>query len=286
MPEPYNATHNRIEASHVQPEADDGTHATVELTGEGEIIQQEETVPDNPQSHSPMSSTARSRRCRRRIPLLPRLPPPEEVVQHYIGAMDILCPHCQARLFPGDKYSCCSDGLVALPDYQPLPPLLNRLFTANDAVSTRFLRDIRKINSAVAFASFGFSGTRTTADGAQSPRSSRPGPYCYKVHGQIYHRSSALHPPPNMERRYAQLYILDPDTAADLRSAAPSCDSVDPDMMRQISRMLDEVHPLAAAYKHASLDAVYTAEMARPAPERPQEISMTLLRHQTAFANR
>lgn len=38
-----------------------------------------------------------------------------------------------------------------------------------------------------------------------------------RIHGQIYHNISALHPQTNNDRRYGQIYILDSDDALNER---------------------------------------------------------------------
>ena len=62
-----------------------------------------------------------------------------------------------------------------------------------------FRQNIRAYNNALAMASFG-------AD-IQTPPGR--GPYCFRIHGQIYHRIGDLHPPTGMPRSFGQLYILD-----------------------------------------------------------------------------
>ena len=45
--------------------------------------------------------------------------------------------------------------------------------------------------------------------GAEIETPAGAGPYCFKIHGQIYHRIGNLHPPAGVQRSFGQLYILD-----------------------------------------------------------------------------
>jgi hypothetical protein len=45
------------------------------------------------------------------------------------------------------------------------------------------------------------------------------GPYCFRIHGQIYHYSGALHSEPGDASKFAQLYIIDPVAANNDRLA-------------------------------------------------------------------
>src|SRR5277367_6447219 len=65
------------------------------------------------------------------------------------------------------------------------------------------MENVRSYNSSMSFASLG----------AQIEAPHGYGPYCFRIHGQIYHRAGTLHPHSGEERKYAQLYILDPEEA-------------------------------------------------------------------------
>ncbi|KAL6740116.1 hypothetical protein Aduo_013503 [Ancylostoma duodenale] len=43
------------------------------------------------------------------------------------------------------------------------------------------------------------------------------GPYCYRIHGQVYHRIGTLHPNQGEPRQFGQIYILDTEQAAQER---------------------------------------------------------------------
>jgi hypothetical protein len=75
--------------------------------------------------------------------------------------------------------------------------------TKKSPLQLNFLQNIRNYNSAISFASFG----------ANIVKPAGQGPYCFKIHGQIYHKISALHPNENESASHNHLYILDSETA-------------------------------------------------------------------------
>ena len=44
------------------------------------------------------------------------------------------------------------------------------------------------------------------------------GPYTFRVHGQVYHRTSYMHPSDGQDRQFAQLCIIDSEQAKDVRT--------------------------------------------------------------------
>ncbi|GFU72650.1 helitron_like_N domain-containing protein [Trichonephila clavipes] len=65
--------------------------------------------------------------------------------------------------------------------------------------SQHFKKNIRSYNSALSFASMG----------AQIVPPAGRGACCFRIHGQIYHRTSHLHPAQAGEKNFAQFYVLD-----------------------------------------------------------------------------
>ena len=88
------------------------------------------------------------------------LPGDPAVAQHSCGALDVVCRHCAALHFAGERRQnggfteCCAQGKVALEPLGPTPPLLEALLTGDDADSRNFRDSIRHYNSALAMASF------------------------------------------------------------------------------------------------------------------------------------
>ncbi|GFV08864.1 helitron_like_N domain-containing protein [Trichonephila clavipes] len=65
-------------------------------------------------------------------------------------------------------------------------------------LSQHFRKNVRSYKSGMSFASMG----------AQIARPAGRGAYCFKLHGQIYLRTSHLHPAQEEEEKFAQLYVL------------------------------------------------------------------------------
>ena len=74
---------------------------------------------------------------------------------YYIGSLDVRCQFCGALRFQREQLNCCHNGKVSLPPLQEYPENLRLLFDADNAESSNFRHNIRKYNSAFAFASFG-----------------------------------------------------------------------------------------------------------------------------------
>ncbi|VDO51882.1 unnamed protein product [Haemonchus placei] len=75
---------------------------------------------------------------------------------------------------------------------------LRRSLTGQDAEAKEFCEHIRNYNSAFEFAS----------TGAQLDIPGR-GPYCLRIHSQLYHRIGPARPGEGEPPRYGQVYILD-----------------------------------------------------------------------------
>ena len=119
-------------------------------------------------------------------------------------------------------------------------PLKHLLSGDTSAVRTNFLDNIRQYNSAFAFASMG----------AQVVPPPGRGPYCFRIHGQVYHRTGSLHPPDGVDHQYAQVYILEGDQAVESRMQHSENQNCKPDTLRLLQSIMDEYNPYAAAYKH------------------------------------
>ncbi|GFU14034.1 helitron_like_N domain-containing protein [Trichonephila clavipes] len=101
-----------------------------------------------------------------------------------------------------------------------------------------FKKNIRSYNSALSFASMG----------AQIVPPAGRGAYCFKIHGQIYHRTSHLHPAQAGEEKFAQLYVMDSELATCRRIELCENSECNPELMRSIDEVIRRVNPFAAAY--------------------------------------
>ncbi|XP_075194167.1 uncharacterized protein LOC142294949 [Anomaloglossus baeobatrachus] len=166
------------------------------------------------------------------------------IIQHYCGKMNSLCSKCNSHNFTDEKPAdnlftqCCQKGKIQLPIPQ-YSDLLEQLMKGSHPHSKNFMHNIRSINSSHAFASFG-------ANIAPPPGF---GPYCFKIHGQIYHRTGTLHPEMGQTPKYAQLYILDLNEATEQRLTVHENKKCNTEMMHQIAQLLQQINPFAAAYR-------------------------------------
>ncbi|VDL82852.1 unnamed protein product [Nippostrongylus brasiliensis] len=72
-----------------------------------------------------------------------------------------------------------------------------------------------------------------------------PGPYCFRIHDQIYHSIGPLHPEEGKPRQYGQVYILDTSQAAQEELGIVQNISCDATLMRTLSRLTASINPYA-----------------------------------------
>ncbi|KAL7291873.1 hypothetical protein TKK_0014432 [Trichogramma kaykai] len=92
------------------------------------------------------------------------------IPEDYLGKMNILCMHCNAKHFEG----------VELEPTPEFPPELRDLFNGNHTKSINFFDHIRSYNNSLSFASFNAN--------LITFQSLRRAPYCFKIQGQIYYQ--------------------------------------------------------------------------------------------------
>lgn len=93
--------------------------------------------------------------------------------------------------------------------------------------ANNFKTNIRKYNSAFAFASF---GAQTTVPLGQ-------------IHGQIYHYTNTLHPSDEQTPVYGQLYIIEGEQAVSTRMAPEANQDCRADMMHDILTVMEKKQP-------------------------------------------
>ncbi|GFS63321.1 helitron_like_N domain-containing protein [Trichonephila inaurata madagascariensis] len=103
---------------------------------------------------------------------------------------------------------------------------------------SQHFKNIRSYNSALSFAS----------TGAQVVPPAGRGAYCFRIHGQIYHRTSHLHTAQAGEEKFAQLHVLDSELATCRRMERCENFECNPELMRSIDEVIRRVNPFAAAY--------------------------------------
>ena len=127
-----------------------------------------------------------------------------------------------------------------LPPLDETPATIKALLHGINAASKSFMTNIRRYNSALAFVSMG----------AQIVQPTGRGPYVFRIHGQIYHRSGTLHPATGVQPSYGQLYMLEGNEAVQQRMDHAENHPCQPETMQALQEAILEVSPYARAYKH------------------------------------
>ncbi|XP_041421549.1 uncharacterized protein LOC121394460, partial [Xenopus laevis] len=164
------------------------------------------------------------------------------VQENFLGLMNVICTHCHSLNFMEEKRGktadeftrCCQKGQVNLPPLDKYPQYLRKLLTNEVPESKSFMECIRSYNSSFAFAS----------TGANIKPPPGNGPYCFRVCGQILHRIGTLHPEKNDVRKFAQIYVIDPDDAVYQRMNLPENKQCTEMIMRNVAEVINN-HPLA-----------------------------------------
>jgi hypothetical protein len=137
------------------------------------------------------------------------------IEENYLGQLNVRCPYCSSKNFKNElKSNCCHGGTILLNTIEMHPDIVFYMTNADDANSKNFRSNIRSYNSAMAFASMGAQ--------VDEKVTRRAGPFCYRIHGQIYHKTSGLHPNEGETAKYSQLYILDTTEATNARMNNPA----------------------------------------------------------------
>ncbi|KZS02024.1 Uncharacterized protein APZ42_001095, partial [Daphnia magna] len=165
----------------------------------------------------------------------------DRVPLHDCGEMTVTCGECNARHFKGERPSdnkftqCCAKGKVILPPPKECPQPLAKLLQNENPKAKAFMMKIRNYNSAHALASLG----------AKISSSPGRGPYCFRIHGQVYHNTTLVGLNTN-NPRYADLYFIDAAQASEFRAHSTSNGGCCRNLMEELDAMLREKNPYAA----------------------------------------
>ena len=85
--------------------------------------------------------------------------------------------------------------------------------------------------------------------GAKVVESTGRGPYVFKIHGQVFHRTSHHQPINNQAPQYAQLYVVDSTQATTIRSEHPANEGCFPRILDKIDRFFRNNNRLADSYR-------------------------------------
>ena len=114
------------------------------------------------------------------------------------------CQHCGAYYWKEEQLrssrvytTCCNKGSIQFQFLEQPNPLMQELFTANSSDAKLFRKNIRKYNTALAFAACLFT----------EPELPSRGPPVIIVRGNIMHKIGSLHRNPNQVAAYMQCYF-------------------------------------------------------------------------------
>jgi hypothetical protein len=119
---------------------------------------------------------------------------------HSLGPMGIVCSQCDALHWKFEKLSassvrnpkfgtCCLQGQIQLPPLRAPPRYLNDMLCGVALQSKTFRQNIRQYNAAFAFTSLGVKIDHAITNA--------PGPYSFRIYGELHHHSGALLPEEN-----------------------------------------------------------------------------------------
>ncbi|GBM12953.1 hypothetical protein AVEN_212681-1 [Araneus ventricosus] len=131
---------------------------------------------------------------------------------------------------------CCHDGKVRFPNLAEAPGLLKELLCSNSQEAKHYRQQIREYNAALAFASMG----------AEIKAPPGTGPYCFHIHGQIYHMVSLLSSNERNRPGYGQLYISDSSEARNRRME--NIQACLHSVMEKLDVILRSINPFAESY--------------------------------------
>ncbi|XP_044005453.1 uncharacterized protein LOC122850360 [Aphidius gifuensis] len=121
------------------------------------------------------------------------------------------------------------------------PPILQNLLNRSHEYSNHFHENIRSYNNSFAFASFNANLVNLHAN-------RRPGPYCFKIHGQVYYQmNTSLYPEVNELPSFGQLFIIDQNESTDIRSNNYS--RLNRDIIDSIDQALRQHNVFAQSYQ-------------------------------------
>ncbi|PIC52798.1 hypothetical protein B9Z55_002756 [Caenorhabditis nigoni] len=167
------------------------------------------------------------------------------VEENYLGIMSVQCSSCGALHYKGEQpqskkfNTCCRHGLIQLPLFDNFPKELRDLFTSSTSESAEFLKNIRSYNNSLAMGSM--------VAHVDTPKGG--GPYTYRLHGQVFHVTGALHPEPGQEHLCAQVFILDTEEAAAELANRKTKVSCSKELYKKLIDLLHMYNPFVKSYK-------------------------------------
>jgi hypothetical protein len=136
---------------------------------------------------------------------------------------------------------CCENGKVLLPNLPTTPQELEVLLTNKASSAVKFQDQIRMYNSVLAFISPG-AKVDESVTGA-------PGPYSFRIQGELYHKIGSLHPAEGQWPHFAQLYFH--DTKHEHQNRHAIMPSLDPTTLDRLLTMMYNINPYVEVFKMA-----------------------------------
>ncbi|KAL5729947.1 DNA helicase [Ranunculus cassubicifolius] len=138
---------------------------------------------------------------------------------------------------------CSKEGKIVLP-YEPPPPELLYLYTANTPQARHFQENTRSYNHVFSFTSMGVHLDTTLANGCS-------GVYTFRAQGTIYHKIGPLLPSTGQRPRFLQMYLYDTDH--ELQNRLFENETLDPHVLALLSSILDRHNAFAQVLRRISL---------------------------------
>ena len=195
-----------------------------------------------------------------------------------LGKFNQVCKPCKAIYFQFERnYSqnytkCCMEGKIKLTLPRAPPQFMQNWINKSDrGMGKNFKEKIRNYNNMIALGSMGFQ--RANVPGT--------GPYCFKIHGEVYHRVGPLHPAcdagsEDSLRRYAQLYMVDAEIANKHRSGLKVNDGVDSAIVRKLDEMMRQINPYVRSLRMLKEVEEAEKENAEKEGRSPMEVILHL----------
>ena len=133
---------------------------------------------------------------------------------------------------------CCNKGTVLLHLLRSVLEL--KQIMLSKTTRRNYLENIHALNSLFAFISMGVH--------IEMPAGRKP--FVFRIHGKIYHRIGNMVPSDDTPRKYASLYIIDPEQAFEERRKTPANQNIDRDLFKKLQSFLLKVSPYAKAFSH------------------------------------
>jgi len=168
------------------------------------------------------------------------------------GKMDTICGFCNAKMWIRERSAkstnnnsqfslCCENGKILLPNLPATPQELEVLLTIKESSAVKFRDQIRMYNSVLAFTSLGAKVDESVTRG--------PGPYCFRIQGELYHKIGSLCPAEGQRPQFAQLYIH--DTKYEHQNRHVVMPSLKPTTLDWLLTMMYNINPYVEMFKMA-----------------------------------